>query len=45
MAIAVQLDFKSGTLAQYNQLRKMRGFKPERPGAPGRAFPLSDESF
>ena len=38
MAIAVQLDFKGGTLAQYDQVVKKMGFKREGSGGPGGLF-------
>lgn len=38
MAVAVQLDFKDGTLAQYDEVIKKMGFAPGGPGAPGGMF-------
>ena len=38
MTIAVQLDFKGGTLAQYDQVIKKMGFKSKGPGSPGGLF-------
>jgi hypothetical protein len=38
MAIAVQLDFPGGTLAQYDQVIQKMGFRPGGPGAPGGLF-------
>ena len=35
MAIAVQLDFKGGTLAQYDEVIKKMGFHPGGTGGPG----------
>jgi hypothetical protein len=38
MAIAVQLDFPGGTLAQYDEVIKKMGFRPEGPSEPGGLF-------
>ncbi|HWG21399.1 MAG TPA: hypothetical protein VG225_12785 [Terracidiphilus sp.] len=38
MAIAVQMDFPGGTLAQYDEVVKKMGFRPQGPGAPGGLF-------
>ena len=38
MAIAVQLDFKGGTLAQYDEVLKKMGFHPGGPSGPGGLF-------
>ena len=38
MAIAVQLDFKGGTLEQYDQIIQKMGFRPGGAGAPGGLF-------
>jgi len=38
MAIAVQLDFNGGTLAQYDEVVKRMGFRPGGQGAPGGLF-------
>ena len=38
MAIAVELIFKGGTLAQYDQVVKKMGFRPGGPGGPGGLF-------
>ena len=38
MAIAVQLDFKGGTLAKYDQVIKTMGFTPGGHGGPGGLF-------
>jgi hypothetical protein len=38
VAIAVQLDFKDGTLEQYDKILDVIGFTPEGPGAPGGLF-------
>lgn len=38
MAIAVQLDFKGGTLAQYDQVCKKMGFRPGGAGPKGVLF-------
>jgi len=38
MAIAVQLDFKGGTLEQYDRVIDAMGFSPGGPGAPGGLF-------
>ena len=38
MAIAVQLDFKGGTLAQYDEVIKKMDFNPGGPSPPGGIF-------
>ena len=38
MAVGVQLDFKGGTLEQYDEIVKRMGFRPRGPGAPGGLF-------
>lgn len=38
MAIAAQLDFKDGTLEQYDEVIKKMGFTSGGPGAPGAIF-------
>lgn len=38
MAIAAQLDFKGGTLDQYDQVISKMGFSPGGPGGPGGLF-------
>lgn len=38
MAVGVQLDFKGGTLEQYDQVVKKMGFTAGGPGAPGGLF-------
>ena len=38
MAVAVQLDFKGGTLEQYDQVADVIGFPSGGPGAPGGLF-------
>jgi hypothetical protein len=38
MAVGVQLDFKGGTLEQYDELLKLMDFQPGGPGAPGGLF-------
>jgi hypothetical protein len=38
MAVGVQLDFKGGTLAQYDEVIQKMGFTPGGPGAPGGLF-------
>lgn len=38
MAVAVQLDFKGGTLDQYDEIIKKMGFQPHGPGGPGGLF-------
>jgi hypothetical protein len=38
MAVAVQLDFKGGTLEQYDQVIDKMGFRRGGPGAPGGLF-------
>jgi hypothetical protein len=38
MAIAVQLDFPGGTLAQYDQVIQKMGFRPGGSGSPGLLF-------
>ena len=38
MAIAVQLDFNGGTLAQYDELREKMGFHAGGTGGPGGIF-------
>ena len=38
MAIAVQLDFKGSTLAQYDQVIQKMGFRPGGSGGPGGLF-------
>jgi hypothetical protein len=38
MAIAVQMDFPQGTLAQYDEVIKRMGFRSGGPGGPGALF-------
>ncbi|HEX2119688.1 MAG TPA: hypothetical protein VHF91_10935 [Acidimicrobiales bacterium] len=38
MAVAVQLDFRGGTLEQYDQVIEKMGFQPGGPGGPGGLF-------
>jgi hypothetical protein len=38
MAVAVQLDFKGGTLDEYDRVRTVMGYEPGGPGAPGGLF-------
>src|SRR2546422_11576885 len=38
MAVAVQLEFKGGTLEQYDQVIQKMGFRPGGPSAPGALF-------
>lgn len=38
MAIAVQMDFPRATLAQYDEVVKKMGFRPQGPGGPGGLF-------
>ena len=38
MAVAVQLDFRGGTLDQYDQVIQKMGFRPGGTGAPGGLF-------
>ena len=38
MAIAVELNFKGGSLAQYDQVVKKMGFRPGGRGGPGGLF-------
>ena len=38
MAVAVQMDFNEGTLAQYDEVIKRMGFHPGGRGAPGGLF-------
>lgn len=38
MAVGVQLDFRGGTLEQYDQVIERMGFRPGGPGAPGGLF-------
>ena len=38
MAVAVQLEFDGGTLAQYDEVVKRMGFRPGGPGSPGGLF-------
>lgn len=38
MAFAVQLDFRGGTLEQYDQVIEKMGFKKGGPGGPGGLF-------
>lgn len=38
MAIAVELDFNGGTLAQYDEVIAKMGFEPNGVGAPGGLF-------
>jgi hypothetical protein len=38
MAVAVQMDFAGGTLAQYDEVIEKMGFTPGGPGAPGGLF-------
>ncbi len=38
MAVAVQLDFRGGTLEQYDQVIEKMGLQPGGPGGPGSLF-------
>ena len=38
MAVAVQLDFRGGTLEQYDQVIEKMGFRKGGPGGPGGLF-------
>jgi hypothetical protein len=38
MAVGVQLDFKGGTIEQYDKIIQKMGFRPGGPGAPGGLF-------
>jgi hypothetical protein len=38
MAVAVVLEFKNGTLEQYDQVIERMGFEPGGPGGPGGLF-------
>jgi hypothetical protein len=44
MAVAVQMDFEGGTLAQYDEIVARMGFAPRGAGAPGGLFHWAAET-